>query len=48
VANERPKRARLATNLSLRELVQAKLVLRLSPEQIAAQLRREFPDDSEM
>ena len=47
-AASRPKQARLATNLSLRELVQAKLVLRLSPEQIAAQLRREFPDDSEM
>src|SRR6266566_1296581 len=44
----RPKRARLATNLALHELVQARLLLRLSPEQIAAQLRREFPEDSEM
>jgi IS30 family transposase len=47
-AASRPKRARLATNLALRALVQARLLLRLSPEQIAAQLRREFPDDSEM
>jgi IS30 family transposase len=47
-AASRPKQARLATNLALHELVQARLLLRLSPEQIAAQLRREFPEDSEM
>jgi len=32
----------------LRELVQAKLEDRLSPEQIAAQLRLEYPDQPEM
>ena len=41
----RPKPARLATNLRLRELVQAKLVLRLSPEQIAAHLKHKFAED---
>ena len=44
----RPKLARLATNLPLRELVQTKLLEKLSPEQIASELRREFPDDAEM
>lgn len=44
----RPKRAKLATNLPLRELVEAKLKAQLSPEQISAQLRREFPSDTEM
>src|SRR6266849_7241738 len=44
----RPKRAKLATNLVLRELVQAKLKEQLSPEQIAAELRRQFPNDTEM
>lgn len=44
----RPKPAKLATNLLLRELVQAKLKEQLSPEQIAAQLRREFPGQLEM
>src|SRR5467141_2317239 len=44
----RPKRAKLATNLRLRTLVQAKLNQRLSPEQIAAELRREFAENSEM
>jgi IS30 family transposase len=43
----RPKPAKLATDLRLRQLVQAKLTERLSPEQIAAQLRREFPGHSE-
>ncbi|MEO8745414.1 MAG: IS30 family transposase [Candidatus Dormiibacterota bacterium] len=47
-AGRRPKSARLATNLPLREIVQAKLIERLSPEQIAVELRSEFPDDSEM
>jgi len=44
----RPKPAKLATNLALRELVQDDLTRRLSPEQIAGQLRRRFPDDPEM
>jgi len=44
----RPKRAKLATNLMLRELVQAKLKEELSPEQIAAELRRQYPNDTEM
>jgi IS30 family transposase len=44
----RPKPAKLATNLALRELVEAKLRKRLSPKQIAVQLRRQFPNDREM
>jgi IS30 family transposase len=44
----RPKPAKLATNLPLRELVEAKLKKRLSPKQIAIQLRRQFPNDREM
>ncbi len=44
----RPKQAKLATNLLLRELVEAKLKEQLSPEQISAQLRREFPSGTEM
>ena len=44
----RPKLARLATNEPLRQLVQAKLLEKLSPEQIAAELRLEFPDDPSM
>jgi transposase, IS30 family len=44
----RPKPAKLATNLRLRELVHDDLRRRLSPEQIAGRLRREFPDDPEM
>lgn len=44
----RPKMAKLATNKQLRELVQAKLTARRSPEQIAAQLKREFPSQPEM
>lgn len=44
----RPKSAKLATRLELRELVQAKLTRRLSPQQAAAELRREFPDQPEM
>jgi len=38
----------LATNAALRELVQAKLVKKLSPEQISRQLRKQFPEDPEM
>jgi transposase, IS30 family len=44
----RPKPAKLATNLRLRELVQDDLRRRFSPEQIAGRLRRRFPDDPEM
>ena len=44
----RPKSAKLATNLELRELVQAKLKERLSPQQISVELRHEFPDNPEM
>jgi len=44
----RPKTAKLAKNAQLRDLVQAKLVEKLSPEQISRQLRRQFPDDAEM
>jgi len=38
----RPKPAKLATNLRLRELVQDDLRRRFSPEQIAGRLRRRF------
>ena len=44
----RPKVAKLAANRRLRALVQAKLRERLSPQQIAVELRREFPDHPEM
>ena len=44
----RPKLKRLASNPRLHELVQAKLLLLLSPEQIAVCLRREFPEQPEM
>jgi transposase, IS30 family len=44
----RPKPAKLATNLRLRELVQDDLRRRFSPEQIAGRLRRRFPDEPEL
>lgn len=44
----RPKCGKLAHNDRLRELVQAKLLLLLSPKQIAVWLRREFPQQPEM
>ena len=44
----RPKPAKLAVNVALRELVQDALLRRSSPEQIAGRLRRQFPDDPEM
>ena len=44
----RPKPAKLATNPSLRDLVQAKLTRRLSPQQVAVELRRDFPEQPEM
>jgi IS30 family transposase len=46
--SSRPKTAKLAKNPVLRELVQAKLMKKLSPEQISRQLRRQFPDEAEM
>ena len=44
----RPKVAKLAGNRRLHDLVQRKLLERLSPEQVAAALRREFPDNRDM
>jgi transposase, IS30 family len=44
----RPKPAMLATHLPLRREVQARLRKNHSPEQIAARLREDFPDDPEM
>jgi len=44
----RPKVAKLAANRRLHDLVQGKLLERLSPEQVAAALRREFPDNRDM
>jgi transposase, IS30 family len=44
----RPKPAKLARNEPLRELVQAKLERRHSPQQIAVWLRRQFPQQPEM
>lgn len=44
----RPKLAKLARHERLRELVQTKLLLLLSPEQIAVRLRRNFPQQPEM
>jgi IS30 family transposase len=43
-----PRRAKLATNLPLREEVQSALKRRESPEQIAGRLKIDFPDDLEM
>jgi transposase, IS30 family len=44
----RPKPAKLARHLPLRELVQAKLERKHSPKQIAVWLRRQFPEQPEM
>ncbi|MDL5351015.1 helix-turn-helix domain-containing protein [Microbacterium sp. zg-YB36] len=44
----RPKPAKPATNLRLRERVEQDLAKRRPPEQIAGRLRRELPDDPEM
>ncbi len=44
----RPKPAKLATNLVLREKVQQDLRRRYSPEQIVGRLRQDFPQDPEM
>jgi IS30 family transposase len=48
VKARRPKDAKLATKLLLRREVQARLEENHSPEQIAARLREDFPDDPEM
>jgi IS30 family transposase len=44
----RPKRAKLARSPRLRAEVERRLVERWSPEQIAARLRLDFPDEAEM
>jgi IS30 family transposase len=44
----RPKTAKLADNPRLRTEVQARLRLNHSPEQIAARLKEDFPDEPEM
>ncbi len=44
----RPKPSKIAANPVLQERVQQHLLDQLSPEQIAAQLLREFPDDEAM
>src|SRR5450631_3055341 len=44
----RPKAAKLATNLVLRDKVEKDLERKYSPEQITGRLRVEFPDDPEM
>ena len=44
----RPKPSKVAANPRLREVVQTKLTDKLSPEQIAVELRQEFPDDPGM
>ena len=44
----RPKPAKLATNLKLRERVEADLAKKYSPEQIAGRLEADFPNDAGM
>jgi len=44
----RPKPAKLARCPLLREIVESRLELRWSPQQIAAWLRTSYPDDPEM
>ena len=44
----RPKPSKIAANPRLHEAVQSKLTDKLSPEQIAVELREEFPDDPSM
>ncbi len=48
VKARRPKDAKLATNVALLGEVKARLKENHSPEQIAARLREDFPDDPEM
>ncbi len=44
----RPKPGRISRNSRLRNCIQERLTRRWSPEQIAAQLPRDYPDDLEM
>jgi IS30 family transposase len=44
----RPKQAKLLRSPQLRQVVEAKLALRWSPQQIAGWLRRTYPDDREL
>jgi IS30 family transposase len=44
----RPKPAKLALNVRLREIVEQDLARKYSPEQIARRLRMRFPEDPEM
>ena len=44
----RPKRAKLATHLELRQLVQGKLKESLSPRQISVELHQQFSENPEM
>jgi transposase, IS30 family len=44
----RPKAAKLTTRPRLRQVVEAKLAARWSPQQIAGWLRRAYPDDREL
>ena len=44
----RPKVSKVASCPRLHEVVQTKLEDKWSPEQVSAQLRREFPDDADM
>ncbi len=48
VRAQRPKPAKLATDVRLRAMVEKYLGKNYSPEQIAGRLRREFPDEPEM
>lgn len=47
-AAKRPKSARLATHLPLRQEVELRLKQNHSPEQISNRLRQDYPDDPEM
>jgi len=48
VARARPKESKLVTNTALREQVEQRLELKLSPEQICHRLVKDFPDDESM
>jgi len=48
IAMRRPKAAKLAANPRLRELVEAGLEQRWSPQQISARLKAAYPDDPEL